>query len=251
MTNVHGITEESLKTALNIKRQYKNKEPLILPGADDCMLMPENFMNSGFDLMDIGSPLPLAMIASLDPETPMALAAAARMCPLGGKTNLLKGILQVVGETSRHPLVRECLGFVSDSDFDPVTISEVRRHASRYIVKTRQQYTVALKQNLQLLLDGTIAPSLFVHDFFMLTEAGNMRNEIRKKLVLSLMLSGAVRPSVKFLMLENFGRLAKPVRRGIMAAVLKAEPTRHTEIIKEELMFMVAQEIDGFAKNNS
>ena len=242
-----GITEDGLKAALKIKGQYRRKEPLILPGADDRMLIPENFMNTGLDLKDLGAPLPLAMVASLDPEAPMALAAAARMCPLGGKTNLLKGILQVVGETSRHPLVRECLAFVSDSDFDPLTISEVRRHASRYIVKTRQQYSVALKQNLQLLLDGSIAPSRFVREFFLLTEAGNMRNDIRQKLVLSLMLSGAVRPSVKFLMLENFGRLAKPVRRGIMAAVLKAEPTRHTEIIKEELKFMVAQEIDSLA----
>ena len=76
-----------------------------------------------------------------------------------------------------------------------------------------------------------------------------MRNDIRQKLVLSLLLSGAVRPSVKFLMLENFERLAKPVRRGIMAAVLKAESTRHIEIIKEELKFMIAQEIDSLVNN--
>ncbi|MBT3306011.1 MAG: hypothetical protein HN377_05955, partial [Alphaproteobacteria bacterium] len=115
------------------------------------------------------------------------------------------------------------------------------------IVKTRQQYTAALKQNLQMLLDGSIAPRQFVQEFFELTEAGNMRNDIRKKLVLSLLLSGAVRPSVKFLMLENFERLAKPVRRAIMAAVLKAEPTHHTEVIQEELKYMVAQEMGGLA----
>jgi hypothetical protein len=83
-----------------------------------------------------------------------------------------------------------------------------------------------------------------VHDFFALTEAGNMRNDIRKKLVLSLMLSATVRPSVKFLMLENFDRLPRQVRRAIMSGVMAAEPTRHTEIIKEELQYMVAQEID-------
>ena len=154
-------------------------------------------------------------------------------------------MLQVVGETSRHPLVRGCLGFVSESDFDPTTIAEVRRHASRFIVKTREQYTLALRENLQLLLDGSIAPRQFVHEFFALTEAGNMRNDIRKKLVLSLMLSGTVRPSVKFLMLENFDRLPRPVRSAIMSGVLAAEPTRHTEIIKEELKYMVAQEIDA------
>ncbi|MCH8236619.1 MAG: hypothetical protein IIC06_00440 [Proteobacteria bacterium] len=72
-----------------------------------------------------------------------------------------------------------------------------------------------------------------------------MRNDIRKKLVLSLLLSDTVRPSVKFLMLENFERLAKPVRLAIISSVLAAEPTRHTEIIKEELRYMAAQHAAG------
>jgi hypothetical protein len=245
MANALGITQGGLKAALEIKASYRRHEPLILPGAEDRMLIPENLMNAGLDLQNMEDPIALAMVASRDPEAPMALAAATRMCPLGASTKLIKGVMRVVGETSRHALVRECLDFVSDRDFDPVTIAEVRRHASRFIVRTRQQYTHALKENLQMLLDGSIAPRRFVQEFFVLTEAGNMRNDIRQKLVLSLLLSGAVRPSVKFLMLENFDRLAKPVRRGIMAAVLKAEPTHHTEIIKDELKYMVAHEMGG------
>ncbi len=244
MANALGITQDGLKAALEIKTHYRRHEPIVMPGAGDRMLIPENLMNPNLDLMAMEDPLPLAMVASRDPEAPMALAAATRMCPLGASTKLIAGVLQIVGETSRHPLVRECLGFVSESDFDPTTIAEVRRHASRFIVQTREQYTLALRQNLQSLLDGSIAPRQFVQEFFELTEAGNMRNDIRKKLVLSLMLSGSVRPSVKFLMLENFDRLPKSVRRGIMAAVLAAEPSHHIEIIKEELKYMVAQELD-------
>jgi len=244
MANALGITQDGLKKALEIKTLYRKREPLVLPGTGNRMLIPENLMNADLDLMAMEDPLPLAMVASRDPEAPMALAAATRMCPLGSHTKLIAGVLRFVGETSRHPLVRECLGFVSASDFDPTTIAEVRRHASRFIVKTREQYTLALRQNLQILLDGSIAPRQFVHDFFALTEAGNMRNDIRKKLVLSLMLSATVRPSVKFLMLENFDRLPRQVRRAIMSGVMVAEPTRHTEIIKEELQYMVAQELD-------
>ena len=48
------------------------------------MLPPENLMNSNLDLHAFEDPLPLAMVANRDPETPMALAAATRMCPLGG-----------------------------------------------------------------------------------------------------------------------------------------------------------------------
>ena len=243
MANALGITQEGLRTALRIKDKYRKREPLVLPGAGDRMLIPENLMNHNIDLRGFEDPLPLAMVASRDPEAPMALAAATRLCPLGGRTKLVDGVMQVVGEMSRHPLVRECLKFVSASDFDPTTIAEVRRHASRFIVQTREQYTLALRQNLQMMLDGSIAPRQFVSEFFELTEAGNMRNDIRKKLVLSLLLSGTVRPSVKFLILENFERLAKPVRQAIISGVLKAEPTRHTEIIKEELKYIVAQEL--------
>jgi len=245
MANALGITQDGLKAALEIKGLYRRHEPLIVPGGGERMLIPENLMNPKLDLLDMEDPLPLAMVSSRDPEAPMALAAATRMCPLGAGTKLVAGVLRVVGETSRHPLVRECLGFVSESDFDPTTIAEVRRHASRFIVQTREQYTLALRENLQMLLDGSIAPRRFVQEFFELTEAGNMRHDIRKKLVLSLLLSGTVRPSVKFLMLENFDRLAKPVRVAIMSGVLEAEPTRHTEIIKEELQYMVAQELDA------
>jgi hypothetical protein len=69
-----------------------------------------------------------------------------------------------------------------------------------------------------------------------------MRHNIRQKLVVSLMLSSNVRPSVKFLILENIERLPKSVRIHIVTAVLKAEPTRHTEIIKEELRYIVNQQ---------
>ena len=242
MANALGITQEGLRTALEIKDRYRRREPIVVPGEGESgrLLIPENLMNHNLDLMGLEDPLPLAMMASRDPEAPMALAAATRLAPLGGRTRLVTGVLQVVGETSKHPLVRECLAFVSDSDFDPTTIAEVRRHASRFIVQTREQYTLALRQNLHSLLEGDIAPRQFVREFFELTEAGNMRHDIRKKLVLSLFLSSTVRPSVKFLMLENFEQLPKPVRLEIVSAVLKAEPTRHIEVIKEELKYMAA-----------
>ena len=40
-------------------------------------------------------------------------------------------------------------------------------------------------------------------------------------------------------MLENFHRMARPVQLAIISGVLRAEPSRHTEIIKEELRYLV------------
>ena len=92
-------------------------------------------------------------------------------------------------------------------------------------------------------MDGSIAPRLFVCEFFELTEAGNMRSDIRKKLVLSLLLSENIRPSIKFLFLENFDELPSPVRRAIVSEVMKAEPSHHMEILKEELRWMTSKAV--------
>ena len=60
--------------------------------------------------------------------------------------------------------------------------------------------------------------------------------------MLSLLLSETIRPSIKFLFLENFDRSPNPVRMSIITSVLRAEPTHHVELIKEELKWIVAHE---------
>lgn len=242
MSNSLGISQDGLKAALEIKDHYKKREPLLVPGEQDRILAPETLLMTGIDLASYDDPMPLAMMAVRDPEGPMALAAAARLSPLGPKTKLTNGILRVAQESSKHDLVKACLKFVNDHAFDPDSIAKIRRHTSKIIVETRQQYTAALRQNLRALMEGDIAPRHFVREFFELTEAGNMRHEIRKKLVLSLLLSPNVRPSIKFMMLENFQRMPKPVRLGIVEGVMQAEPSRHIDLIKEELKYIVTQE---------
>ena len=97
----------------------------------------------------------------------------------------------------------------------------------------------ALRHNLESLFDGSIAPRQFVREFFELTEAGNLRSDIRKKLVSSLLLSENVRPSIKFLVLENFDRLPNPVRMSIVSVVAAAEPNHHIAMIQDELRWII------------
>jgi len=42
-------------------------------------------------------------------------------------------------------------------------------------------------------------------------------------------------------MLENFHRMPKPVQNAIIQALLKAESSRHVDLMKEELRWIVAQ----------
>ena len=243
MNQFDGITHEGLKTALSIKENYRAHEPICLPGDEARMLLPENLMNIDIDLQSIEDPLALSMMATRDPEPPMALAAATRLSPLGQKSRLIKGVLQVVRETTKHPMIAKCIALITDSSFSPEAINNVRGHAGKYIIKSRREYTHALRQNLQTLLDGSIAPRHFVSEFFELTEAGNMRSDIRKKLVLSLLLSENIRPSIKFLFLENFDEMPRPVRKAIVSEIMKAEPSRHMELLKEELRWMTSKTV--------
>jgi hypothetical protein len=245
MNQLDGISHEGLKTALGIKGNYQDHEPICLPGEKNRILSPENLMNHHIDLLSMEDPLALSMIATRDPEAPMALAAAARLSPLGVKSKLLGGVFQVVGETTRHPLIAKCVSLITENAFNPDAIVMVRKHASQFIASTRQEYTLALRHNMQALLEGTIAPRHFVSQFFELTEAGNMRSDIRKKLVLSLLISESIRPSIKFLFLENFDRLPGPVQQAILSEVLKANPSHHMEIIKEELRWIVSKQETG------
>ncbi|MEO5335925.1 MAG: hypothetical protein H7841_03380 [Magnetospirillum sp. WYHS-4] len=237
-----GITQDGIRLALEIKEGYRTGEPICVPGDRSRILVPELLLNSNLDLQEFDDPLPLAVMATRDPEPPMALAAAARMGPLGGRKKLLGGVFGLVGEATRHPTVRKCVELITEHDFDPAAISAVRRQASRMVMTARAEYSTALRQNLTALMEGVIAPRQFVREFFELTEAGNLRNEIRKKLVVSLLLSESIRPSIKFLMLENFTRMPMAVRLAIISAVLRAEPSRHLDVIKEELKWIVTQE---------
>ncbi|MHA1597815.1 MAG: hypothetical protein ACTSV1_03760 [Alphaproteobacteria bacterium] len=242
MSQLQGMTHEGLKTALKIRDDYENGEPICVPGEGTRILMPEYLINHHIDLQVIDDPLALAMMATRDPEAPMALAAATRLSPMGAKSKLLGGVFEIVGDTSKHPLVKKCISLVTENAFDPDAIAKVRSDASNFIVHSRKQYTIAMRRNLQTLLDGSIAPREFVKQFFELTEAGNMRSEIRKKLISSLLLSDSIRPSIKFLFLENLDRFPASVRSDIITSVLKAESNHHTQMIKDELQWITAQE---------
>lgn len=237
-----GISAGGIQMALRIKEDYRRKEPICVPGDNTRILIPEHLLNGNLDLQEFDDPLPLAMVATRDPEPPMAMAAATRLGPLGGRKRLIGGVFALVGEATRHPTVRKCVELITEHDFDPAAIAAARRQASQLVMRARAEYSTALRQNLAALMEGVIAPRQFVHEFFELTEAGNLRNEIRKKLVASLLLSDTIRPSIKFLMLENFTRMPMPVRLAIISAVLRAEPSRHLDVIKEELKWIVTQE---------
>lgn len=237
-----GMTQEGLKTALVVRESYHTGDPVCVPDDPSKILLPEYLINTSLDLGEFDDPLPLAMMATRDPESPMALAAATRMSPKGSGNRLIAGVFGLVGEKTRHPLVKRAVALVSQNDFSPRSIAFVRGKASQFIVQTREQYSIALKQNLRALLGGDIEPRTFVREFFELTEAGNLRSSVRQNLITSLLLAEGIRPGIKFLMLENFYRLPVPTRKGIVSSISSAPATRHIEMLKEELRWIISPE---------
>ena len=235
MSNSLGFSREGLDLALLVKHEYEEGKPLCVPGSADRLLIPEYLLNRDIDLQELDEPLPLAMVATRDPESSMAVAAAVRMSPLAGQTDLVSGVYELLSQTSRHPVVKKCVDLVTESAFSPTVIARVRRNATDFVVSTRKQYTDALRSNLKALIDGALDPRVFVDEFFQLSEAGNLRLDIRKRLVVGLLTAERIRPSIKFLFLENIERLPSPVQTEIIEDVISAPPTRGIDAIKMEL----------------
>jgi len=243
--NKLGITKKGISCALDLKESYKSSQPICIPGEKTKILMPEHLLNLKMDLSTLEDPLPLSLMATRDPESPMSLAAAARLSPLAGKNKFVGEVMKIVADASKHENVTEAIALLHENDFHPKAIGEVVRQTNRAIIQARKQFSSALRQNLHALLEGDMMPRAFVLEFFELTENGNLRHDIRKRLVTSLLLSTTMRPSIKFLFLENFDRLPEAVRMTIIQDVLNAPENHHTEVIKEELAWIVNQEKGG------
>ena len=237
-----GISQGGIDIAMLVKQSYRTGDPICVPGDPARILLPEHLVNIDLDLTEFEDPLPLALMATRDPESPMALAAATRLSPKAENQKLVAGVCALVGEKTRHPLVKRSIDLITENDFSPKAIAFVRTRTSQFIVETRRQYAHALKLILRALLDGDMAPSDFVKQFIQLTEAGNLQSDVRQKLVTSLLLSETVRPGIKFLMLEHFDSFPMPTRQGIIKAVATAPESRHIDVLKEELRWIVSHE---------
>ncbi|MCW8915674.1 MAG: hypothetical protein OQK24_07450 [Magnetovibrio sp.] len=242
MSSQVGISKGGIDTAQQVKESYRTGEPICVPDEPARILLPEHLINPDLDLSNFEDPLPLALMATRDPESPMALAAATRLSPKAEHQDLVAGVCELVGEKTRHPLVKRSIELIKDNHFSPRSIAFVRTRTSQFIVQTRRQYAHALKMILRSLLDGDMAPSEFVSQFIQLTEAGNLQSDVRQKLVTTLLLSETVRPGIKFLMLEHFESFPMPTRQGIIQAVANAPDSRHIDVLKEELRWIVSHE---------
>ena len=79
---------------------------------------------------------------------------------------------------------------------------------------------------------------IIVADFFKLSEAGNLRVDIRKRLILGLLISDKIRPSIKFLFLENLEMLPLGVRRDVINEAINSPDKPNLEAIKQELLWL-------------
>lgn len=238
MSNNLGFSQQGLELALTLRHKYNDHQPLLAPGDEERLLMPEHLLNSNIDLQAYDDPLPLAMVATRDPDSPMSVAAAVRMSPNAGTTPVTREVFSMLGGMSKHPVVKQMVDLVSESHFDPEIIGKVQLNARKFVALSRKRYTEALRKNLRMLLEGDIDSRSFVSQFFELSESGNLRVDIRKRLILGILTSETIRPSIKFLFLEQLDRLPLPVQREIITDALNAPDKPKLEAIKQELAWI-------------
>jgi hypothetical protein len=95
-----------------------------------------------------------------------------------------------------------------------------------------------MAENLRALLDGKMAAREFVEEFIELASNGNLRIDIYRRLVMKLMRSDAVRPSVKFMLLERLDRFPQMVKLQIVNEVNSAPDTPEYQTLKQELRWI-------------
>ena len=210
-----GISYDGLKYALSIKDNYLSGEPLTVTGAgaQQRLLMPEHLLSNDLALMQYDDPLALAVIATRDPESPMALAAAIRMGPHAKYKELITGVFEVVSDATKHELVADCAKLLSRNAFSPEAFQLVRNRASNHVGE-------------------------FVEEFIELASHGNLRIDIYRRLVMKLMRSDAVRPSVKFMLLERLDKFPQMVKVQIVNEVNSAPDTPEYQTLKQELRWI-------------
>ena len=233
-----GFTLEGLELALDLKEKYQNHVPLVVPDGEQKLLMPEHLLNVDIDLQDMEDPLPLAMVATRDLDSPMSVSAAVRMSVITARSPLVKEVFGMLSQTSKHPAVKQCVELVTESAFNPKIINRVHSNARKFVSISRKRYTEALRENLKQLIDGKLNPRTFVAEFFELSEAGNLRVDIRKRLILGLLNSDTIRPSIKFLFLENLERLPEGLRLEVINEAMSAPDRPSLEAIKQELAWI-------------
>ena len=119
MLNSLGFTQKGLDLALSLKDNYSGGEPLLVLDEVDKLLMPEHLLNRNIDLQTYEDPLPLAMVASRDPDSPMSIAATVRMCASAAEIPLVTEVFGMLCETSKHSVVKQCVQLVKESNFNP------------------------------------------------------------------------------------------------------------------------------------
>ena len=126
MSNSLGITRQGLDLALLLRDKYRGGEPMLTLDEPDKLLMPEHLLNQNINLQTFEDPLPLAMVASRDPDSPMSVAATVRMCGTTPSIPLVTEIFAMLCDTTKHAVVKQCVEQVTESAFNPKVIEKVK-----------------------------------------------------------------------------------------------------------------------------
>ena len=65
-----GISQGGIDIAMLVKQSYRTGDPICVPGDPARILLPEHLVNIDLDLTEFEDPLPLALMATRDPESP-------------------------------------------------------------------------------------------------------------------------------------------------------------------------------------
>lgn len=231
----NNTCQDPFETINAIKKRYRTGLTAATPSFSGRTLSAEDLMNKDLDLGSCDNPVVLALISSRDPMVTMSMAATARISPLAVEHKLVSGICEIIGDVSKHDEVKNCVHILEKNHYAPSAVNQLKSHVVGQVKDKRNYFRIRIRQGLQGLIDGKIAPDTFVAQFYQGMNQLNMNNVVYAQMVVDFLLSRKFRPKVKFTMMENLIKAPTAVRMQILMQIVDAPQDGHTDAIRDEL----------------
>ena len=235
------FNEETVQTAINLRRLYSSKAPAITvePGADP--VRTDDVINPNAKLGVLDSPLVLAVMAAKDPFEGMSLAASIRMMPAARHTNVVGGIVGIVGEVSKHEVVQESCDTAVREEFNPKAVTALRTRAVSHISNIQQLALTDLVERVRLLSESRVVDEDFVDEVFQQAFRCDLRTNTFRDMLAKVLLSNKVRARVKLLVVDRLHLLPMQLRLELITKINALADDTDSAYIKREIEFTLRE----------
>ncbi len=235
-----AVNHEVERFIEDLTRSYEAGQTAPSPTRPEAFLAPAALVNEDVHLEGAEHPIPLALIAALDPLKPTALGAAARLASRLSDLPVGVSIAELLAEVSRHQAVRQGVKLVLNDAFSPAALRGLRGAVHHALEQDRERARIELIEYLGDLAKDNTIPHRLVDDLLSFNHRMLLNHHLLKKLVIGLVDSRKVDPAVKVILIRDMHRLSGDLRLEIMTRIGLLDDSATNRPIKRALEQLLA-----------